>query len=78
MSLKVGKKAHRSHGKAQRTGHRNQPDSGEAEKWKRLALTKKETLTINIPQRRFMGQSAELDAKISAYVEKEVLRIINS
>lgn len=56
----------------------NQPDSGEAEKWKRLALTKKETLTINIPQRQFMGQSAELDAKISAYVEKEVLRIINS
>lgn len=56
----------------------NLPDSGEAEKWKRLALTKKETLTINIPQRQFMGQSAELDAKISAYVEKEVLRIINS
>jgi len=56
----------------------NQPDSGEAEKWKRLALTKKETLTINIPQRQFMGQSTELDAKISAYVEKEVLRIINS
>ena len=56
----------------------NQPDSREAEKWKRLALTKKETLTINIPQRQFMGQSAELDAKISAYVEKEVLRIINS
>lgn len=55
----------------------NQSDSGEAEKWKRLALTKKETLTINIPQRQFMGQSAELDAKISAYVEKEVLRIIN-
>lgn len=54
------------------------PDSGEAEKWKRLALTKKEALTINIPQRQFMGQSAELDAKISAYVEKEVLRIINS
>lgn len=56
----------------------NQPDSGEAEKWKRLALTKKETLTINIPQRQFIGQSTELDAKISAYVEKEVLRIINS
>ena len=56
----------------------NQPDSREAEKWKRLALTKKETLTINIPRRQFMGQSAELDARISAYVEKEVLRIINS
>lgn len=54
-----------------------QPNDGEAERWKRLALTKKETLTINIPQRRFMGQSAELDAKISEYVEKEILRIIN-
>ena len=56
----------------------NQPAAEEAEKWKRLALTKKETLTINIPRRQFMGQSAELDARISAYVEKEVLRIINS
>lgn len=54
-----------------------QPNDGEAERWKRLALTKKETLTINIPQRQFMGQSAELDAKISEYVEKEILRIIN-
>ncbi len=49
----------------------------EAEKWKRLALTKKETLTVNIPQRRFMGPSAELDARISEYVENEILRIIN-
>lgn len=51
--------------------------SDEAEKWKRLALTKKESLTINIPQRQFMGPSAELDAKISKYVENEILRIIN-
>ena len=51
--------------------------SDEAEKWKRLALTKKESLTINIPQRQFMGPSAELDGKISKYVENEILRIIN-
>ena len=49
----------------------------EAEKWKRLALTKKETLTIEIPRRQFMGPSAELDARLTDYVEKEILRIIN-
>lgn len=49
----------------------------EAEKWKRLALTKKESLTINIPKRQFMGPSEELDARLTAYVEKEILRIIN-
>ena len=49
----------------------------EAEKWKRLALTKKESLTINIPKRQFMGPSKELDARLTAYLEKEILRIIN-
>ena len=49
----------------------------EAEKWKALALTKKETLTIHIPQRQFMGPSSELDDRITAYVEREILRIIN-
>lgn len=49
----------------------------EAEKWKALALTKKQSLTINIPRRQFMGPSAELDTKISSYIEKEILRIIN-
>lgn len=53
------------------------PDQAEAEKWKRLALTKKETLTIDIPKRQFMGPSAELDARLTEYVEKEILRIIN-
>ena len=80
--LKGGAKGAKKPRKGQKNGIMkpvgNQPDSGEAEKWKRLALTKKETLTINIPRRQFMGQSAELDARISAYVEKEVLRIINS
>ena len=80
--LKGGAKGAQKPRKGQKNGVTksvgNQPDSGEAEKWKRLALTKKETLTINIPRRQFMGQSTELDARISAYVEKEVLRIINS
>lgn len=51
--------------------------SGEAEKWKALALTKKESLTIHIPKRQFMGPSEELNARLNAYVEKEVLRILN-
>ena len=51
--------------------------SGEAEKWKALALTKKESLTIHIPKRQFMGPSEELNARLTAYVEKEVLRILN-
>ena len=51
--------------------------SAEAEKWKALALTKKQSLTINIPRRQFMGPSAELDTKIASYIEKEILRIIN-
>lgn len=49
----------------------------EAEKWKRLALTKKETLSITIPRRQFLGPSEELDRKLTEYVEKEILRIIN-
>lgn len=48
-----------------------------AEKWKALALTKKESLTIKIPKRQFMGPSEELNARLNAYVEKEVLRILN-
>ena len=60
------------------TGEGTEKDvPSEAEKWKRLALTKKESLTINIPKRQFMGPSKELDARLTAYVEKEILRIIN-
>ena len=44
--------------------------------WKRLALTPKQTSTVNIPQRRFMGHSAELSEKIRDYTEREVLKII--
>lgn len=51
--------------------------AGEAEKWKALALTKKTTLSIQIPKRQFMGPSEELDTRISSYVEREILRIIN-
>lgn len=50
----------------------------EAKKWKRLALTKKGKLDIKatIPQRRFLGESAELTKKINDKIEMEVAKII--
>lgn len=50
----------------------------EAEKWKRLALTKKAKLDIKatIPQRRFLGESAELTKKINDKIEQEVTKIL--
>ena len=53
----------------------------EAEKWKGLALTKKRSITVHarIPQRQFMGDSAELREKISRcilnsieYIQKQI------
>jgi len=37
--------------------------------WKGLALTKKETLTIKIPQRQFIGNSDTLDKNIDKYIK---------
>lgn len=50
--------------------------NGEAEMWKRLALTKKKQLTVNIPARPFMGESIELSTDIDKWVEKEVINIL--
>lgn len=44
--------------------------------WKRLALTPKQTSTVRIPRRKFMGQSAELSKMIHDYTEQELLKII--
>lgn len=44
--------------------------------WKRLALTPKQTSTVHIPQRKFMGQSTELAQKVRDYTEGELLKII--
>lgn len=50
----------------------------EARKWKALALTKKAKLNIKatIPQRRFLGESAELAKKINDKIELEVAKIL--
>ena len=55
----------------------------EAEKWKGLALTRKSSITVHahIPQRQFMGDSAELREKINKriresldYIKSQVLK----
>jgi phage gpG-like protein len=58
-----------------------QQTNGDAEadsKWKGLALTKKEklNLTINMPQRQFIGHSKELDIAINELIEKHLTKIL--
>lgn len=48
----------------------------EAERWKRLALTKKKKLNIKIPQRQFLGESRELSEKVNGKIETEIRNII--
>ena len=50
----------------------------EALMWKRLALTRKKKLAVRIPQRRFLGESRELNGKIEKLIEKEIRNILNS
>lgn len=49
----------------------------EALKWKRLALTKKTRLTVKIPRRQFIGESAELNKRIQDTIETEIRNILN-
>ncbi|MEQ9426975.1 MAG: hypothetical protein RJQ09_21310 [Cyclobacteriaceae bacterium] len=44
-------------------------------KWRALALTRKKQLTINIPMRRFIGESAALDKRIEKAIENELERV---
>ena len=41
-------------------------------RWKWMALTKKSTMTIRIPQRRFMGQSKDLMADLNNWFLSQV------
>ncbi|MCC8095698.1 MAG: phage virion morphogenesis protein [Tannerellaceae bacterium] len=54
-----------------------QEESTEALNWKKLALTKKTHLSIKIPARPFLGESKELDEKISEKAETEIRKILN-
>lgn len=50
----------------------------EAQKWKALALTKKQRLDIKatIPKRQFIGKSEELDREISSIIESTITDIL--
>lgn len=49
----------------------------EAGMWKALALTKKQKITVHarIPQRQFMGDSAELRVKVNKIINESIQRI---
>ena len=49
----------------------------DAERWKALALTKKSKLTVKIPKRQFLGESAELRKSINDKIEKELSKILD-
>lgn len=51
-------------------------ETPEAQMWKRLALTKMKRLRIHIPQRKFIGQSRELDANLQTELEKRLETIL--
>lgn len=48
----------------------------EAAMWKGLALTRKKKLKIKVPQRRFIGESTELNGQIRQAVETEIRNIL--
>ena len=54
-------------------GQKKDNVSPEAEGWKRLALTKKTSLTI--PKRQFMGDSAELRVKVHNLIQESIRKI---
>ena len=49
----------------------------DTERWKALALTKKSKLTVKIPKRQFLGESAELRKSINDKIEKELSKILD-
>lgn len=49
----------------------------ERDTWKAMALTKKQTFTIQIPRRQFMGRSRDLEANIIRTITNAITRIIN-
>lgn len=46
-----------------------------ADKWKAMALTKKKSLTVKVPQRQFIGESRELDDKAQKRIADEIMKI---
>lgn len=51
--------------------------SKEADQWKGLALTKKQTLNIKIPRRHFIGPTTTLTTAVQTMVEKDLINILS-
>ena len=64
-------------GKKRKAIEENLPE--EALKWKRLALTTKETRDVkaSIPKRQFIGESRQLNQKIENLIETNITNILN-
>ena len=66
-----------------KTASRKKKDASappEARMWKAIALSKKTHLDVNaaIPQRKFLGESKELDEKLRKEAEKELLKVMEA
>ena len=71
------RKAASGKGRKSRKSASPTPVSEKAQFWKNLALTKKTKLNIRIPQRQFLGESAELSEAITARIDSEIRKKIN-
>lgn len=64
--------------KRQKHGVAAQPENEQAQFWKQLALTRKTRLKVKVPQRQFLGESAELSDSITTRTKNEIRKILNS
>ncbi len=71
-----GKKSDTTGKKNRKSKATQAADAAQAAMWKRLALTKKTSLQIHIPQRQFMGDSKELREKISRRIDEELKNLL--
>lgn len=51
-------------------------ENSEASFWKGLALTKKTSLTINIPKRQFIGESKTLNDRLQTMIKEDLTTIL--
>lgn len=59
-------------------GVKGQEPPQAAQRWKALALTRKQKLNIKIPKRQFIGDSRELTNAIGAKIQTELASVLSS
>lgn len=59
-------------------GVKGQEPPQAAQRWKALALTRKQKLNIKIPKRQFIGDSRELTAAIGTKIQTEIASVLSS